>query len=134
MTPLIIGAVLQNPPPHLHRRQKEQARAAALVAQGASAWSQDQIGQSAYMWPTAPVARNKVQAIYAELCEKGLFPYRLPIVIDCSANMGHWVVGHTPFLTAPPRVCGGFFITQIGRTRHTPRKSCVRLEDLTPRR
>ena len=92
------------------------------------------LDKRAYMWPTAPVARNKVQAIYAELCEKGLFPYRLPIVIDCSANMGHWVVGHMPFLTAPPRVCGGFFITQIGRTRHTPRKSCVRLEDLTPRR
>ena len=46
VTPLIIGAALQNPPPHLHRRQKEQARAAALVAQGASAWSQDQIGQA----------------------------------------------------------------------------------------
>eukprot|EP00974_Lingulodinium_polyedra_P123308 11186279-Lingulodinium_polyedra.AAC.1 len=66
-------------------------------------------------FPTAPVARKKVQTILAELKAEGLRPESLPVVIDCSANNPRWVINRTPCLTATRAATGGFYVTCVKR-------------------
>ncbi len=83
-------------------------------------------------YPTSPVAARKVQNVIKLLRKAGINPLKVPVVIDCDANICRWCIDRTPCLTATRASSGGFWITcKNGRLSLT---EMLRLQAIDPER